>query len=90
MSATAWAQFALLIVVLLATAPLLGRYIAKVYGYGEGVRAPGDRFFLPVEGLVYRICRIDPDKEQHWTRYALSLLAFGAVGFVALYALMRA
>ncbi|GAA1465029.1 potassium-transporting ATPase subunit KdpA [Nocardiopsis exhalans] len=90
MSATAWAQFALLIAVLLATAPLLGRYMAKVYGYGEGVRAPGDRFFLPVEKLVYRICRIDPEKEQHWTRYALSLLAFSAVGFLALYALLRA
>ena len=89
MSATAWAQFALLIVVLGVTAPLLGRYVARVYGYGEGVRAPGDRFFLPVERLVYRICRVDPEREQHWTRYALSLLSFSAVGFLALYALLR-
>lgn len=90
MSVTAWAQFALLIAVLAVTAPLLGRYVARVYGYGEGVPAPGDRFLLPIERALYRVCRVDPEKEQHWTRYAYSLLAFSAVGFLVLYALLRA
>ncbi|GAB3494922.1 potassium-transporting ATPase subunit KdpA [Nocardiopsis coralliicola] len=89
MSGTAWAQFALLIAALAATAPLLGRYMAAVYGYGEGRTAPGDRFFLPAEHALYRLCGIDPSREQHWTRFALALLAFSGAGFVLLYALLR-
>ncbi|MDA2813973.1 potassium-transporting ATPase subunit KdpA [Nocardiopsis sp. RSe5-2] len=87
MSGAAWFQFAALIAALLATAPFLGRYMAKVYGDGE--KAPGDRFFLPVERAVYRLCRVDPDSEQRWTSYALSLLAFSAVSFLAVYGLQR-
>lgn len=87
MSATAWLQFAALVGLLLATAPLLGRYMARVYG--EDRKARGDRFFLPVEGLIYRICRVDPDREQRWTVYAYSLLAFSAVSFLFLYGLQR-
>jgi K+-transporting ATPase ATPase A chain len=66
--------------------PLLGRYLAKVYG---GERAPGERVFGPVERLIYRVLRVDEAAEQRWTGYAYSLLAFSAVGLVFLYALQR-
>ncbi len=49
--------------------------------YGGG-KAPGDRVFCPVERLIYRICRVDPEREQRWTVYALSLLAFSVVSFL--------
>ena len=52
-------------------------------------RAPGDRVFAPVERLVYRVCGIDPTREQRWTTYALSLLAFSAVSVLVLYLLQR-
>ena len=87
MSAAAWAQFALLIALLLATAPALGGYIAKVYG--DGPKAPADRVFGPIERRVYRLCGVDPEREQRWTVYAFSLLAFSAVSFLAVYALQR-
>lgn len=86
MPAAAWAQLGLLSLLVLATAPRFGRYIAAVYG---GETAPGDRLFLPVERLVYRACRVDAGREQRWTAYAYSLLAFSAVSFVGLYALLR-
>lgn len=86
MSAANWAQFLLLIGVLVATAPPLGRYMARVYG-DEG--APGDRVFLPVERGIYRLCRVDPGREQRWTVYAYSLLAFSAVSFLFVYGLQR-
>ena len=38
----------------LVTAPPLGRHITKVYG--DDRKAPGDRVFLPVEHLIYRLC----------------------------------
>jgi K+-transporting ATPase ATPase A chain len=52
-------------------------------------RAPGDRFFLPVERLVYRVCGIDESREQRWSVYALSLLAFSVVSVLLLYVLQR-
>ncbi|MDA0566310.1 potassium-transporting ATPase subunit KdpA [Streptomonospora sp. S1-112] len=87
MSGAAWSQFAALIALLLLTAPPLGRYLAAVYG--DAGRAPGDRVFLPVERAVYRLCRVDAGREQRWTGYALSLLAFSLVSFLLLYALLR-
>src|SRR5436190_16388592 len=86
MTAAGWAQLIALIVVIGATAPLLGRYMANVY---EGGPSRLDRVFGPVERLIYRSCRIDPQREQRWNIYALSLLAFSVVGFVLLYLMQR-
>ncbi|HEY5727112.1 MAG TPA: potassium-transporting ATPase subunit KdpA, partial [Acidimicrobiia bacterium] len=57
-----------------------------VFGGGE---APGDRFFGPIERFVYRLSGVNPEREQRWNVYALSLLAFSAVSVLALYALQR-
>jgi K+-transporting ATPase ATPase A chain len=86
MTAAAWAQIVVLIAVLAITAPPLGWYLAKVYGGGK---APGDRIFGPVERLIYRVCGIDPEGEQHWKVYAYSLLAFSLVSVLVLYAQLR-
>ena len=58
------------------TTPLLGAYLARVLGGGA---APGDRVFLPVERVLYRLAGVDPGREQPWSVYALSLLAFSVV-----------
>jgi K+-transporting ATPase ATPase A chain len=86
MSAASWGQFLAMIAVLLVTAPLLGRYMAAVY---SGDTAPGDRVFLPVERVFYRICRVNPESEQRWTVYAFSVLAFSVASFLFLYLLQR-
>ena len=86
MTAAGWAQLIALIVVIGVTAPLLGRYIANVY---EGGASRLDRVFGPVERLIYRACRIDPQREQRWNIYTLSLLAFSVVGFLLLYLMQR-
>ncbi len=52
-------------------------------------RAPGDRVFLPVERLVYRALRIDPDSSWTWRAYALAVLAFGLVSTLLLYLILR-
>jgi K+-transporting ATPase ATPase A chain len=57
--------------------------------FSDEAKAPGDRVFLPVERLIYRICRVDPDREQRWTVYAYSLFAFSFVSFLVVYALQR-
>jgi len=87
MSAASWLQLLVLIAVLLITTVPIGRYMAKVYGDVE--RSPGDRFFLPIERLIYRVCRIDPAREQRWTAYAYSLLGFSILSFLAVYGFQR-
>ena len=67
MTAAGWAQLIALIVVIGVTAPLLGRYMANVY---EGGPSRLDRVFGPVERLIYRTCRIDPEREQRGQRHA--------------------
>jgi potassium-transporting ATPase potassium-binding subunit len=86
MTAAGWAQLLALIALLAVTAPLLGRYIANVY---DGCPSRLDRVFGPVERLVYGACRVDPEREQRWNVYALSVLAFSVVGFLLLYLMQR-
>ena len=38
---------------------------------------------------IYRACRIDKDREQRWNVYAISVLAFSAVGILLLYLIQR-
>ena len=86
MTEAAWAQLLVLIALLAISTPLLGNYLAKVYG---GQRAPGDRVFGPVERVIYRVCGVDPDSEQRWQTYAISLLAFSFASVLILYAQLR-
>jgi K+-transporting ATPase ATPase A chain len=79
-------QLSLLIAALGVSVPILGSYMAKVYGGGA---APFDRAFRPVERVIYRVCRIDDEGEQRWRTYALSLLAFSLVSVLLLYAIQR-
>jgi len=81
-----WAEIIALIILLAVSTPLLGSYMAKIY---EQKGAPGDRFFLPIEHFVYRICRIDPKSEQRWRSYVLSLILFTFVGIVLTYGVLR-
>jgi K+-transporting ATPase ATPase A chain len=86
MSGAGWLQLVILIAALAVTAPFLGIYIARIYGDDE-VR-PLERVFGPVEQAIFRVCRIGR-REQRWTGYAISLLAFSLVSVLFLYLLQR-
>lgn len=86
MSAANWAQLALLIAALAIACPLLGRYLAAVFGDGP---APGDRWICTAERVVLRAMRVDPEREQRWNAYALSVLAFSLTSVLGLYLLQR-
>jgi K+-transporting ATPase ATPase A chain len=86
MSTSNWIEIAVLVVLIAISTPLLGNYMAKVYGGGK---APGDRFFLPIERFVYRITGIDPDSEQRWRTYVMSTLVFTVVGIAFTYLILR-
>jgi len=88
-STASWVELGALIVAIAISTPVLGSYLARVYGSDRDRPPFGDRAFLVVERPIYRLCGIDPEGEQRWTSYAVSLLAFSAVSVLVLYAQLR-
>src|SRR5262245_26628456 len=86
MTAVGWIQILVFLVLLVALMKPLGTYMFRVY---EGDRQPLPRVFGPIERLLYRLCGVNPKKEQTWVEYALALLAFSAVTLVVTYAIQR-
>ncbi len=74
------------IAVLLALAKPLGDFMARVY-HGESFALT--KWFAPFERALYRLSGVDQAREMSWRGYALAMLAFQLVGFLALYALQR-
>jgi len=91
MSVSGWEQLLFVVAVTAVAAPLLGRYLAATFGGDSASNhgAPGDRVFLPVERLVYRTLRTDPESSWTWRAYALAVLMFGLVSTLLLYAILR-
>lgn len=86
MSAASWLQVVALVAAILVATRVLGPYLAAVFGGGP---CRGDRVLGPVERLVYRAARVDPGREQTWTAYTVSLLAFSGASLLVLYGLQR-
>ncbi|WP_175939977.1 potassium-transporting ATPase subunit KdpA [Caballeronia sp. BCC1704] len=85
MNGNTFTQTALFIVVLIALAIPLGRYIADVLDGSSVVVRKTKRF----EDALYRIAGVDADAEMSWKHYALAVLLFNALGAFVLYALLR-
>jgi len=79
-------QLALYLLILIAITKPLGVYMTRVF---SGERTFMDRVLGPLERLIYKICRVDPKQEQHWTSYTAAMLMFSVVSLVVLYAFQR-
>ncbi|MGF7160614.1 K+-transporting ATPase ATPase A chain [Rhodoligotrophos appendicifer] len=64
----------------------LGLYLARVY---EGGRTWLSPVLEPVERGVFALAGVRPNQSQHWTRYALCVLAFSLGSWVLLYSILR-
>src|SRR5260221_12719062 len=74
-----------LVIVLLLTKPL-GLYLDKIF---NGERTWLSPVFVPVERFFYRLSGVNPEEEQKWTGYMISVLIFSVVGMLLLYAFDR-
>jgi K+-transporting ATPase ATPase A chain len=83
----AWTQLALYVGVLLLITKPLGLYLVRVLDVNG--RTWLDRVVRPVERLTYRVCGIDPAREQGWLGYTISLLLFSLVGMLMTYFVLR-
>ena len=74
-----------LVIVLLVTKPL-GLYMYNIF---NGKRTWLSPVLVPVERLIYRLSGVNPEEEQKWTGYMISVLIFSVVGMLLLYAFER-
>ena len=82
MTANGWLQILFFSAVLLAVTKPMGIYVLKVY---DG----SFRWLSVVERVIYRVSHVDPDEDQHWTRYAASMLIFSAATMLVTYVALR-
>src|SRR4029077_18334266 len=67
--------------VLLVAKPL-GLYLVRVFDGSY-------RWLAWLERPIYRVCGVDPDEDQHWTRYAAGLLLFSVASMLLTYIVLR-
>jgi K+-transporting ATPase ATPase A chain len=78
----AWLNAAALLVVVLALAVPLARYMQAVF---EGRLL----WLAPVERAIFRLCGVDPDREMGWAEYVLAALALTVVSAAFAYVVLR-
>jgi K+-transporting ATPase ATPase A chain len=86
MTANGWFQIFFFFALVLVCAKPLGLYMARVF---EREHTFADRFFRPIERLIYRLCGIDETHEMRWTEYGIVMLLFSLVSMLATYAIER-
>jgi K+-transporting ATPase ATPase A chain len=72
-------------IILFIVARPMGLYIFKIFSSQKTTKIP---ILSWLEELLYKISRINKDKEQLWFEYALSLLVFNILGTIFLFIIM--
>jgi K+-transporting ATPase ATPase A chain len=86
MDARGWLEILFTIGVTVALAWPLGMYLARVW---KGENTWLSPVLRPVEGGLYKAFGVDPQKDQNWFSYAMSMLAFSVASFIVLYLILR-
>ena len=87
MSLSTWLQLGIYLVVLVALAKPLGKFMAHVF---DGKPCGLDWLLGPVERFIYRLAGVRPTDGMNWKVYAGAMLLFNFLGFLAVYGLQRA
>jgi K+-transporting ATPase ATPase A chain len=86
MTANGWLQILVFFLVILALTRPMGNFMFRVLeGDGHWLK----RILGPLERVIYRLCGIDPRREQGGREYTLAMLAFSVFGLLVTYALLR-
>ncbi len=79
-------QIVFYLAVLILLVKPLGAFMARVF---QKERTFLDPVLGPVERLIYRLARINPDEEMDWKQNAIAMLLFNIVGLFIVYAFQR-
>jgi K+-transporting ATPase ATPase A chain len=79
-------EISLTLALVLVAAHPIGSFMAAVFDNRRTFLTP---FLGPLERALYRLAGVDPQVEQKWPDYAISMVVFGGGCLFALYALLR-
>ncbi len=86
MTLNGWLQIVFFLALILLVTEPLGLFMARVF---NGERTFLDPVLGPVERLIYKLTRVEVQREMKWTEYAVAMLLFSAVSMLVLYLLQR-
>src|SRR3989440_550743 len=86
MSFNGWLQILFFFLVILAITKPMGVFMAHVFNREKTLLDPVLR---PIERLIYKLARVDEEREMRWTEYAVAMLLFSAVSMLVLYLIQR-
>jgi potassium-transporting ATPase potassium-binding subunit len=79
-------QYGLFLLVVTALVKPVGGYLQRVF---SGQWTPLDPVLRPIERGIYRLARIDAERQMDGLQYALAFVLFGLIGTLLLYAILR-
>ena len=86
MTFNGWLQILFYFVVVLLVTKPAGVFMAHVFAREKTFLDPVMR---PVERLLYKLTRIDENREMRWTEYSIAMLLFSGVSMFVLYLIER-
>jgi len=86
MTILGWAQIALVLALVFASAFPLGKYMATLFSGGRTFLSP---VLGPVETGFYKLAGVDPARGMGWRDYVFALILLNALHFLLLYAILR-
>src|SRR5882762_3283547 len=86
MTANGWLQILFFFALILIVTKPLGIFMTHVFNSEKTFLDP---LLRPVERLVYKLTRVNEEREMRWTEYAVTMLLFSAVSMLVLYLIQR-
>jgi potassium-transporting ATPase potassium-binding subunit len=86
MTIAGWIQIAIFSAIIVAITAPLGGYMTRIFAGERTVLTP---LLRPLERIIYTICGVNPEEDQHWTVYGIAMLLFSLAGFLTLYLIQR-
>lgn len=79
-------QVALVLALVLASVPVLGGYMARVFGGEKTLLHP---LIYPLERMFLKLMGVEPGEFMNWRQYAAAVIWLGIGGFSVLYVILR-
>lgn len=86
MTANGWLQILFFLALILAVTKPMGVFMTHVF---NRERTFLDPVLGPMERLIYKLTRVNAEREMRWTEYAIAMLLFSVVSMLALYLIQR-
>ncbi len=86
MTANGWLQILFFLALILAVTKPMGVFMTHVF---NRERTFLDPVLKPIERLIYKLTRVNADREMRWTEYAAAMLLFSLVSMLVLYVIQR-